>query len=200
MCNRLETEESHFKSISIFSIAEVSNVHHCWRSFVKMNLIWLIRDGSLLLNESKEWSQGDSSQAAYLPPGLPLFILFSANPLLLGSLSATLLLEDQNTKRQCFFFFFFFTMCRQEADALVTWFVSTYLGLGAFDEVLQFFLWERWAPPPPSSCTQSERRSATAAHKGLCFDVSSGCPVRGREETDFTDLQDQCCCFSTHMY
>ena len=99
-----------------------------------------------------------------------------------------------------FFFFFFFTMCRQEADALVTWFVSTYLGLGAFDEVLQFFLWERWAPPPPSSCTQSERRSATAAHKGLCFDVSSGCPVRGREETDFTDLQDQCCCFSTHMY
>ena len=71
-----------------------------------MNLIWLIRDGSLLLNESKEWSQGDNSQAAYLPPGLPLFILFSANPLLLGSLSATLLLEDQNTKRQFFFFFF----------------------------------------------------------------------------------------------
>lgn len=44
-------------------------------------------------------------------------------------------------------------------------------------KISQFVLWAQWALLPLSSGTQSERRWGTAAQSGLCFGVSSGCPV-----------------------
>lgn len=49
----------------------------------------------------------------------------------------------------------------------------------------QFFLWVQWAPLPPSSCTQSEHQWGTATQSGLCFGVSSGCPVTIRHRDIF---------------
>lgn len=42
---------------------------------------------------------------------------------------------------------------------------------------LQSSPWGRSAPPPPSSCAQSEHRSGPAAPSDPCSDVSSGCPA-----------------------
>lgn len=52
-------------------------------------------------------------------------------------------------------------------------------------KISQFVLWARWALLPPSSGTQSEHRSGTAAQSGLCFGVSSGCPVTMRHRAVF---------------
>lgn len=56
-------------------------------------------------------------------------------------------------------------------------FALKYLQLWAPNKNSQSCLWERSAPPPPSSCTQSEHRSGPAARSDPCSDVSSGCPA-----------------------
>lgn len=49
-------------------------------------------------------------------------------------------------------------------------------------EISQYGLSEQWVPPPPSSCTQSEHRSGTAAQPGPYSDASSGCPVMTQQQ------------------
>lgn len=58
-----------------------------------------------------------------------------------------------------------------------------------WDAISQFSPWELWVPLLPSSCTQSEHRSVTAALQDLCFDVSFGYPVRQeRHEAAFINM------------
>lgn len=107
--------------------------------------------------QEESWSEGTD-----LTSGLALLLLLSADPLLLGPLSATFLLWDEptdpgktETKTQGTFALYLAVIHSRSCPS------------------------GRSAPPPPSSCTRSEHRWGPAARSDPCSDVSSGCPAGG---------------------
>lgn len=131
---------------------------------------------------------------SYLAPGLSLLVPLSTNPLLLGSFSPTLLLKTKHTemnrggKTHVFDSEHVPLVLGRVHDLPLKFTPSKWKLDFMTAKISQFFLWVQWAPLLPSSCTQSGHRSGTAARSGLCFGVSSGCPVTVRHTEHFTML------------
>ena len=108
-------------------------------------------------------TRGQRIKTTNLTSRLALLLLLSTDPLLLGPLGTTLLLQDDRKHRVKHRWGVWDSLC-----------IKASLDLA---ENSQSCPWGRSAPPPPSSCTQSGHRWGPAAQPGPCSDVSSGCPA-----------------------